>query len=110
MLLLLIASWAAARLVQAILAGLLRRLRLDRLAWEGWMEMKTELWKRPKVIAYSLVVLLLLIVIFQNTGVVTLRLLFWRISMSLALVLPLILLTGFGMGFVAAKLTGGGKG
>lgn len=59
---------------------------------------------RPKVIVASVIIALLLIILLQNTQVVTLRLLFWKISMSQILWTSLTLLVGFVAGFVVAKL------
>ena len=38
-------------------------------------------------------------VLLQNTQVVTLRFLFWQLSMSQVILIPLIALFGLGMGF-----------
>ena len=52
-----------------------------------------------KAIIIAIAVLLVLIIFFQNTGVVTFRLFFWSVSMSQILLLPLIFLIGFVVGF-----------
>ena len=52
-----------------------------------------------KAIIIAMAVLLVLIIFFQNTGVVTFRLFFWSVSMSQILLLPLIFLIGFVVGF-----------
>jgi uncharacterized integral membrane protein len=64
------------------------------------------MWKQPKVWVPAILVLFLLIVILQNTDVVTLRVLFWQRQMSQVILLPLVLTIGFVLGFVVAKLTG----
>jgi len=64
--------------------------------------------KRPKVIAILVIVVLLLIFLFQNTDIVTLRIYFWQISMSRIIFIPLVLVVGFALGFLAAKVTGKG--
>jgi uncharacterized integral membrane protein len=61
-------------------------------------------WKHPKVWIPAIVVLLFVIVLLQNTDVVTLRVLFWDVSMSQIILIPLVLVIGFVLGFVAAKL------
>jgi uncharacterized integral membrane protein len=66
-------------------------------------------WKKPKVWVPAIVVLLFLIVLFQNTDVVTLRVLFWDVSMSQVILIPLVLVIGFAAGFVVAKLFGRGR-
>ena len=63
-------------------------------------------WKHPKVWIPAIVVLLFVIVLLQNTDVVTLRVLFWDVSMSQIILIPLVLVIGFVLGFVAAKLLG----
>lgn len=45
---------------------------------------------------------LVLLVIFQNAGAVTIRFLVWEFSMSLALLLPLVLATGILIGWLLA--------
>ena len=48
-------------------------------------------------------VILLLIISLQNTGVVTLEVLFWKISMSRIIFIPFVLLIGFLMGFTVGQ-------
>ena len=62
--------------------------------------------RNPKVIAIIVVIVLFVIFLFQNTSVVTLRLYFWEVSMSQIILIPLVLLVGFVVGFAVAKLTG----
>ena len=57
-----------------------------------------------KTILLGLTVFLSLVVLLQNTQVVTLRFLFWRTSMSQILVVLIL----FGLGFLAGYLTGKG--
>ncbi len=59
----------------------------------------------PKGIIVGILVVLFLVVLGQNTGVVTLRLLVWKISMSRIVLMLLALLTGVVIGFVVARLT-----
>lgn len=61
---------------------------------------------KPKTIIIAVLILLLLIIILQNSQVVTLRLLFWKLEMSRIILMPLLLLIGFGAGYGTAKLTG----
>ena len=65
---------------------------------------------KPKLIAILVPVVLSLIILFQNTDVVTLRIFFWQISMSRIILLPLVLIVGFGLGFLTAKVLGKKKG
>lgn len=60
----------------------------------------------PKGIAVLVLVFLCLIVFFQNTTQVDLRIFFWTISAPQVILLPVIMLIGFVFGFVVAKLTG----
>lgn len=48
-------------------------------------------------------VVLLLIFLFQNTQVVSIRFLFWELSMPRIIFMPLIALVGFVVGFLAGK-------
>jgi uncharacterized integral membrane protein len=49
------------------------------------------------------VFLIVLIVALQNTGVVTINVLFWKISMSRVILIPFILFIGFLMGLLVGK-------
>jgi uncharacterized integral membrane protein len=49
---------------------------------------------------------LLLIILIQNTQTVTLRLLFWKVSMSRIVLMPLTLLLGFAAGYATAIIRG----
>jgi uncharacterized integral membrane protein len=59
-----------------------------------------------KIIAILVLVALALITLLLNTSVTGFRLLFWKIEMSLAILVLITLLIGFVLGFVVAKLTG----
>lgn len=45
-----------------------------------------------------------LLFLFQNTQVVTLRFLFWEVSMSQALFIPVVVALGVVIGYMAAKI------
>ena len=64
---------------------------------------------KPKFIALIVVIVLVLIFLIQNTGIVTLRLYFWKISMSQIILIPLVMAIGFGLGYFVAKFTGKGR-
>ena len=64
---------------------------------------------KPKLIVFVLLAALMITVIFQNTEVVTLRVLFWQLSMSRIILLLLAVVTGFVMGFIATKVRRGAK-
>lgn len=59
---------------------------------------------KPKMIVVVVLLVLFLIILFQNTDVVTLRLLFWRISMSQILYTFLTVLIGFIAGYLVAQI------
>ncbi len=59
-----------------------------------------------KLSIVAILSILFVILLLQNTEVVSLKLFFWEISMSRILFFPVLLLTGFVIGFVVAKITG----
>jgi uncharacterized integral membrane protein len=61
---------------------------------------------RPKFIVVLVLIALLLIILIQNTQVVTLRLFFWKVGMSQIILIPLTMAIGFVVGFVVSKVTG----
>ncbi|MBU1864084.1 MAG: LapA family protein [Candidatus Omnitrophica bacterium] len=62
---------------------------------------------KPKTIMILVVSIVFFIILLQNTQVVSLRLLFWEISMSRIILMPLIMLIGFGAGFFVCRKTTG---
>ena len=46
---------------------------------------------------------LILIILLQNTQVLTMRLLFWEVSMSRIIFVPVILAVGFIFGFILGR-------
>lgn len=61
---------------------------------------------KAKHIIILVIVALFLIILFQNTQEVTLRLFFWQQGMSLIILLAVLLFLGFIIGYVVAKITG----
>ena len=61
---------------------------------------------RPKFIVVLVLIALLLIILIQNTQVVTLRLFFWKVGMSQIILIPLTMAIGFVVGFIVSKVTG----
>ena len=61
---------------------------------------------KPKLIVVLVLIALLLIILIQNTQVVTLRLFFWKVGMSQIILIPLAMVIGFIVGFVVSKVTG----
>jgi uncharacterized integral membrane protein len=60
----------------------------------------------PKFIVLFVAIVLAMFLLIGNTGVVSFRLFFWTLDMSLAVLVLVTLLIGFIVGFVAAKITG----
>ena len=61
---------------------------------------------RPKIIAIIVVSVLALIILLQNLQTVTFRLFFWKVEVSQLLLVLLMLIIGYVLGFLTAKLTG----
>lgn len=59
---------------------------------------------KPKTIIILLLLLLSLVILIQNTQVVTLRVLFWQMSMPRILLIALLLFMGFVVGYLVAKV------
>jgi uncharacterized integral membrane protein len=59
---------------------------------------------KPKTIILLILLLLCLVLLSQNTEVVTLQVFFWSITMSRILLIPLLILMGFIIGYLAALL------
>ena len=62
---------------------------------------------KPKATVTLVFGILVLIVFLQNTQVVSVRFLFWQLSMSRIIFLPLIMLTGFIVGFFVGRKSHG---
>lgn len=60
---------------------------------------------KPKLISALVVIILFVVFLVQNTQMVTLRLYFWKISMSQIILILLVLLVGFALGYIVAKVT-----
>ncbi len=61
---------------------------------------------KPKKVLILSIVILFLIVLFQNTETVTLSFLFWNFSMSQIFLLPIVLFIGFVLGYFVARWQG----
>jgi uncharacterized integral membrane protein len=59
---------------------------------------------KPKTIIILILIVLALIVFIQNTEIVNLQLLFWKISMSRIIFMAFLLIVGFGLGYLVATL------
>ena len=60
---------------------------------------------KPKVVIILVLVVLFLIILAQNTHVTTLHLLFWSISLSQIILIALVLVGGFILGYLTSMLT-----
>lgn len=60
---------------------------------------------KPKVIVILVLIVLFLIILAQNTHVITLNLLFWTISMSQIILIAFVLVGGFVIGYLTSMLT-----
>lgn len=61
---------------------------------------------KVKFIITVILAVLFGVLLMQNSQVVSLKLFFWEISMSRIIFFPLLVLIGFIVGFVVAKMTG----
>ena len=64
-----------------------------------------EFFKRPRVIAVVVISLLALIILLENLQTVTFRLLFWKVEVSQLLLVLLMLIIGYILGFLTAKIS-----
>ncbi len=58
---------------------------------------------KPKTIIISVLAVLCLIILIQNTQIIILRLFFWKVSMSQIVLMILTMLTGFLLGVGIAR-------
>jgi uncharacterized integral membrane protein len=72
--------------------------------------MKTPWWRRPRIAAALVAVLLVLILIVQNTQPVTTRFLFFTLTMPNAVLIGLALLIGIAAGLALALVVSGKRG
>ncbi len=61
---------------------------------------------KVKFIITAVLAVLFGVLLMQNSEVVSLKMFFWEISMSRIIFFPLLLLIGFVVGFIFAKMTG----
>ncbi len=59
---------------------------------------------KPKTIIILILLILCLVILIQNTEVVTLKVFLWSISMSRILLIPILIVIGFVIGYLAAVL------
>ena len=58
---------------------------------------------KPKVIFFTVLAVVLGVILLQNTQVVEMQILFWKVGMSRIILLPLIFLAGLAVGFFWGK-------
>jgi len=58
---------------------------------------------RPRTVGLALLILLFAIVVLQNTEIVDIRVLFWKLSMSRIILLVFALVVGLAVGYVVAR-------
>jgi uncharacterized integral membrane protein len=61
---------------------------------------------KAKFIITAILAVLFGVLLMQNSQVTSLKLFFWEISMSRIIFFPVLVLIGFIVGFVVAKMTG----
>ena len=61
---------------------------------------------KPKTITVLVLVALFLVILIQNTQVVTLRVFFWKVGMSQIILIPLSIAIGFVIGLIVSRVTG----
>ena len=59
---------------------------------------------KTKIIIVAVLLVLLAILLIQNTQEVIFRMFFWKISMSQMILVPLAVLVGFAFGYFVAKM------
>jgi uncharacterized integral membrane protein len=62
--------------------------------------------KSPKFITTLVLIVLLVILLIQNTQAVSLKIYFWKISMPEFILIPVVLAIGFIAGYLVAIMTG----
>lgn len=63
---------------------------------------------KPKTIVILSIIVLFLIILYQNREAVPLQLFFWEIAISRIILIPLTMLIGFILGYFVARVTSGG--
>ena len=60
---------------------------------------------KPKTIIILVLIVLAIVIIIQNSEMVTLQFFFWKIMMSRIIFMVGLLVVGFALGFLVAKMT-----
>lgn len=64
---------------------------------------------KPKMVAILILTILLVAVVVQNSNVAEVHLLFWKISMSMIILIFFVALIGFALGYLAHHFLRGAK-
>lgn len=59
---------------------------------------------KPKIIIILILIALFLVIVVQNTQVVEFQLLFWKFAMSRIIVISFMMLIGFVLGYLVARM------
>ena len=59
---------------------------------------------KPKIIIILILIVLSLVILLQNTEVVEFQILFWKLAMSRIILISFVLISGFIIGYLVAKL------
>jgi len=59
--------------------------------------------KKSKLILILILILIVVIALIQNRGMAHFSFLFWKLSISQLLLIPLLLLIGFALGYLAGR-------
>jgi uncharacterized integral membrane protein len=60
---------------------------------------------KPKTIIILVLIVLAVVIVIQNSEMVTLQVFFWKIMMSRIIFMVGLLVVGFALGFLVAKMT-----
>jgi uncharacterized integral membrane protein len=60
---------------------------------------------KPKTIIILILIVLAVVIVIQNSEMVTLQVFFWKIMMSRIIFMVGLLVVGFALGFLVAKMT-----
>jgi uncharacterized integral membrane protein len=66
-------------------------------------ETGTSTLRKIKIVLASILTLLLVIIVIQNSGAIMLRVLFWDVRVHLVLLIPLVFLVGLVVGYVVNR-------
>ena len=59
---------------------------------------------KPKIIVILILIVICLIILVQNTQIVEFQILFWKFAMSRIIMISFVMIVGFVVGYLVAKL------